>query len=890
MSASRPVARAAARGGVVPSEALSDEPALPVGLRLRDVRMVPVAVTAWAVALLVSFLPGAAGIVIATAAPAAVTALAIRRCRTRAGGGERWSPRLAKRTDPSPEVRGTASAGSRPGSPRPGSPSLGARTLDAIARAAPLAIVCLAIAAAIAGAAAAAAPARDQAAGLAGHAVTAEVSVRSLPSFGADGRLWADADTLRLGPGEDPGPLQVPVRIGIPPDAHAATLGPGTVLRLMAEAKGTDPGERAALVLFANGDVEQLSRGGPVERLAGDVRAAFIERSQRLPEPGSELLPGLAVGDVRAVSDDLDTAMKASGLSHLTAVSGSNLALVAAAGFGIVALCGGGRTTRIVVAALALAGFVVLVTPQPSVIRAAAMAGVAMAALLLGRPRAGLSVLLLAVTVLLLADPRLAAAPGFALSAAATAGLIVLAPPLAAGLGRRLPGPVALAIAVPLSAQLACGPIIALFATQQSLVSVIANLLAEPASPIATVLGLLACLAMPVPPLADLFAAAAWLPSAWIAQTAVTTAALPLATIEAPAGIGTAFAVAALSAGVFWVIVRRRPLRGPWRVLVGGLLAVAIGAAAGWGIVTGPVALLQRPADWAIAMCDIGQGDAVLVRSSGRTMLIDTGPDPEPLRRCLDDLGVTRLDLLVLTHFDHDHAGASDVAVGRADVVLHGPVDTAAHQHQLDRLERGGAEILEAAAGTTGRLGGADWRVLWPRRAEKVFPPGNDAGVILQISGGGVPRSLFLADLSATSQGMLRRLAHPHDETVVKVAHHGSADQDPQLYADLDPALALISVGAGNDYGHPRASTLDMLRALRTPIVRTDQRGTILVSEGEEGLRVWTQRPAPTDSGPPGGHATSAPTESPTRGPATSTGRAGQPAPEPLATSTARAP
>jgi competence protein ComEC len=138
--------------------------------------------------------------------------------------------------------------------------------------------------------------------------------------------------------------------------------------------------------------------------------------------------------------------------------------------------------------------------------------------------------------------------------------------------------------------------------------------------------------------------------------------------------------------------------------------------------------------------------------------------------------------------------------------------------------------------------------VLWPRRAEKVFPPGNDVGVILEIAGGGVPRSLFLADLSAVSQGMLRRMAHPRHMTVVKVAHHGSADQDPQLYADLDPALALISVGAGNDYGHPRASTLEMLRALPTPVLRTDQRGTILVSEGEDGLRVWTARPAPAET------------------------------------------
>nr|MBS1901089.1 ComEC/Rec2 family competence protein [Actinomycetota bacterium] len=768
--------------------------------------MVPVAVTAWAVALLVSFLPWSAGLLIGGSVIGTLSALVVLRWRRR-----------------------------------------GARLPAVVVGAAPLGAVCLAVAGAIGLSAAWAAPARAEAAALAGHAVTVEVSVRSLPSVGADGRLWVDADTIRMGPGEHPGALSVPVRIGVPPGPALATLGPGTVLRFTAEVKGADAGERAAAVLFARGAVVQVSRGGPIETIAGDVRAAFIARTRLLPEPGSELLPGLAVGDVRAVSDELDAAMKASGLSHLTAVSGSNLALVAAAAFGVVALCGGGRRLRVLAAVVALAGFVVLVTPQPSVIRAAAMAGVALSALLLGRPRAGLSVLLLAVTVLLLADPHLAAAPGFALSAAATAGLVVLAPPLAAGLARWLPRPVALAVAVPLSAQLACGPIIALFAAQQSLISVVANLLAEPASPIATVLGLLACLAMPIPPLADLLAAAAWLPSAWIAQTALVTAGLPLATIEAPAGVGMALIMAVLSAATFWAIAPHRPLRGPWRALVGGLVAVVLGSVTGWGIVTGPVAVLQRPADWGIGLCDVGQGDAVVVRSETHALLIDTGPDPEPLRRCLSDLGVGRLDALVLTHFDHDHAGASDVLVGRADVVLHGPVDTAAHRAQLERLQRGGARLVQASAGMTGQLGAADWRVLWPRRDDRVFPPGNDAGVILEVAGGGVPRSLFLADLSALSQGMLRRIAHPRHATVVKVAHHGSADQDPQLYADLDPALALISVGAGNDYGHPRAVTLDMLRALRAPILRTDERGTILVSQGGEGLRVWSERPAPVE-------------------------------------------
>ena len=259
------------------------------------------------------------------------------------------------------------------------------------------------------------------------------------------------------------------------------------------------------------------------------------------------------------------------------------------------------------------------------------MAGLAMLCLLLGRPRAGLPMLLLAVTVLLLADPWLSTSPGFALSAAATGGLILLAPPLARGLGRWVPAPIATVIAVPLAAQLACAPIIALFADRQSLVGVVANLLAAPAAPVATVLGLLACLAMPLPPVADLLTAAAWLPSAWIAATAQTTADLPFATVSVPAGVPAALTLSVVGAAVMRVIVPYSPLSDSpgavrrWRivgartagVVSGAIVVTVLAFGIGQAAVEGPIARLSRPQDWAIAACDIGQGDAILVRSGG---------------------------------------------------------------------------------------------------------------------------------------------------------------------------------------------------------------------------------------------------------------------------------
>ncbi|MDN3311756.1 MBL fold metallo-hydrolase [Microbacterium oryzae] len=242
-------------------------------------------------------------------------------------------------------------------------------------------------------------------------------------------------------------------------------------------------------------------------------------------------------------------------------------------------------------------------------------------------------------------------------------------------------------------------------------------------------------------------------------------------------------------------------------------------------------------------MCDIGQGDAVLLRSEGATMLVDTGPDPALLDACLTRLGIGRLDVLVLTHFDLDHVGGVDAAAGRADTVLHGPLG----EDGEEWLERAGkARRTDASVGMSGSLGAARWRVLWPRRDSRAFPEGNDASVVLAIAGGAIPRTLLLGDLGASSQAALRgsgALAGRFD--VVKVAHHGSADQDPELYRMARPALALIGVGADNDYGHPAAGILAELRSLGTTTARTDEDGLVLIGRSAHGAPwVWRERPA----------------------------------------------
>jgi competence protein ComEC len=464
-----------------------------------------------------------------------------------------------------------------------------------------------------------------------------------------------------------------------------------------------------------------------------------------------------------------------------------------------------------------------------------------MLTVLLGRPSAGLAMLSLAVCGLLVADPWLAATPGFALSVAATAALLMLSRPLLRGLGRWMPMPLALALSVPLAAQLVCGPIVALFSDTQSVIGVVANLLAAPAAPIATVIGLLACLAAPVPALADLLTAAAWLPAAWIQTTATVTAALPGATAAVPAGPVAAIVVAVLSIAVTLVLVRPRSRR--LRLAAAAVVIVALAASIARMLLIGPLAPMTTPGEWAIAACDIGQGDAVMIRSGWRTALVDTGPDPDALARCLSQTGTARIDLLVLTHFDLDHVGAAASLAGRVDTVLHGPVAEPADQRILDELAAGGAVLRDGASGTHGTLGSAEWRVVWPPPDSAAFPSGNDASLVVDIAGGGVPRMLMLGDLSAAPQRQLLSSGRVRgDYAVVKVSHHGSGDQEPALYAQIAAPVALISVGEDNEYGHPRKETLALLEAAGSRALRTDQRGLLLLGEQDGRLVVWTER------------------------------------------------
>ncbi|MFH5823552.1 ComEC/Rec2 family competence protein [Georgenia sp. AZ-5] len=621
----------------------------------------------------------------------------------------------------------------------------------------------------------------------------------------------------------------------------------GERVRLRATLVATEPGDAAA-ALAVTADPPRPAGGArwpltAVNRLRGALGAVTADLSPQ----ARGLVPGIAVGDDRALPPDLAADMRATSLTHLTAVSGAHVAIVLGAVLG--ALAWAPRRWRSAGAALALVAFVTLVRPEASVLRAAAMGAVVLAALLLGRPARALPGLCAAVVALVVADPWLARSYGFALSVLATAGLVLLARPWARWLSHLLPRWLATAVAIPAAAQAMCGPVVVLLSPALSPYAVPANLLAAPAVPPATVLGVAATLLAPAWPggahaLAVLASGCTW----WIATVARTLARLPGAQLPWPPGATGALALVVVSAVVVALLARAGPRRLGWRAVVPLAAVAAVLLLPGPRWVTSWLPDGWPPRGWLALQCDVGQGGAFLVRSGeGAAVMVDVGPAGGAAAGCLRAAGVERLELLVLTHAHADHVGGlGDVLAAVAvDRVLLGPgpepaQTVAAVLRQLEGVPTA-RPVADGgtAAGTAGTIA---WEVLWPPAAGVRALPGpdgvNDLSLALRLRAPGLD-VLVPGDLEHAGQaGLLARLRAraPDPADVVAVAHHGSARQDPALAAWLRPRLAVVSVGSDNDYGHPAPSALHLYESTGAVVLRTDLCGAIAVVPDGDGL------------------------------------------------------
>ncbi len=565
-------------------------------------------------------------------------------------------------------------------------------------------------------------------------------------------------------------------------------------------------------------------------RGAGAVRGSLRDSVAHRPAPERVLVPALVDGDDVGLDPAVADDFRATGLTHLLAVSGTNLTLVVGSLLWLARGVGVRGRWLLLVGAGGIVGFVLLARTEPSVLRAAVMGAVALVALGTDGARRGPRTLGVAVTGLLLVQPGLAVSVGFALSVLATAGIMLLAPGWRDAMARWLPRWLAEAVAVPAAAQLACTPVVAGISGQVSLVAVAANLLAAPVVGPATVVGLAGGLVgLLAPPLGRLLGTVATWCVGWIVAVAERGAALPVAAVDWGTGVPALAALTVLSLLVALLAPRllARPLPTLLLCLVTGLVVAVRPPSAGFA-----------PDGWLLVVCDVGQGDAVVLRAGeASAVVVDVGPDPAAVDTCLDDLGVEHVPLVVLTHFHADHVdGLEGVLAGRrVDRVVTSPLldPPEAVEAVAGLVAAAGAEAGVASYAATERVGQVTLQTLWPTASAPRRGPGdgstaNDQSVVLLAEVGGV-RVLLPGDLEPPGQAALGRALPDLDVDVLKVPHHGSRHQDLDLLTSLGADLALVPVGADNDYGHPDPGLLEALDAAGAQVLRTDADGALAV-------------------------------------------------------------
>ncbi len=622
-------------------------------------------------------------------------------------------------------------------------------------------------------------------------------------------------------------------------------------------------------------EVEVVGRDGGLAAAIGALRGVLLHGLNRLvPEPEAALGAGILLGVRTSIDPDLNDAFARAGLTHVVAISGWNIAIVTAI---VMALLRplerrpGGRRAVVGVAVALVAGYVLLTGASPSVVRAALMAGCLLAAKLGGSRTHAASALGLAALLMLLAAPPVLWDVGFQLSLLATAGLVWFGGAVESRVSW-LPTFVREPVALTLAAQLTTLPVILVNFERLSLVAPIANVLVVPFVPVAMAASAAASAAGVLAgalPFAGLGDAMGWLAGglAWLCLRIIiglgsTVASVPNAAVDVrvPGALAAAWLpILGLAAWALRGTGSRPPADRLHRHadvprLVRRLgrpvpiVAVATGLLLGITLVTGPDGRLH------LTVLDVGQGDAVLVEGpSGTRLLVDGGPDPErTLRRLGAELPfhARRIDILVVSHPHQDHVAGLVEVLARFDVglVLHAgiPYQNPAYDRLLS--DAAGARVATRLARAGDRLSlgaGTSVEVLYPSAAEAAAPlPDDDinnASIVLVVRHHGFA-ALLTGDAEAPVEERLLSSGRVGAVDVLKVGHHGSTSSTSVPFlAAADPAVAVISVGVGNDYGHPAPQTLRTLAAHAGLLVlRTDLDGDVEVETDGRALRVRT--------------------------------------------------
>ncbi|MDX6600960.1 MAG: competence protein ComEC [Solirubrobacterales bacterium] len=581
---------------------------------------------------------------------------------------------------------------------------------------------------------------------------------------------------------------------------------------------------------------------GHRDEIRGRAEAAL---GRGMPPREAALARGFVLGEDERIDAATVEDFRRAGLSHLLAVSGQNIALLALLAMPVLAALGMPLRARLVWILAAIAVYVPLAGGGPSIVRAGVMGALGVLATLAGRRTSRLYALGIAAVVTLAIDPGIGSDVGWQLSFAAVLGILAIAAPLRAAIAGRVGwrgwrGAVAEGAAVTIAATLSTAPLIAFHFGALSTTTLFANLLALPAVAPAMWLGMLVSIGGQVPgfPAAAPNAVAALL-LAYIAQVAAWCGRPQWAYLNLELGLsGLAASYLGLVAATVAVpvLLRRRrlallgrrlpPRRPAWHALAAATIGAAVLLIA-WHTEVSGKAASTPVGGLRVSALDVGQGDAILLQpGTAPPILVDGGPPGDGLAAKLRDSGVERLGAAIVTHEQSDHAG------GVEELLAGFPIERLLYARLGRQLRReaaaANADPTPIAAGDSFRSGRLRLEVLWP-----------PAALLEEPLGGADPNTQALVLLARWKRFSMLLTADaeagevpidPGPIDVLKVAHHGS--EDLGLGALLDrtsPGLALISVGEGNSYGHPAPRTLAQLAEHDVPTLRTDQAGTIVL-------------------------------------------------------------
>lgn len=588
--------------------------------------------------------------------------------------------------------------------------------------------------------------------------------------------------------------------------------------------------------------------------------------NQLIPEPQAALLSGILLGNDNGLPPELVQDFRNTGMTHIIAISGFNIAILAGILVGLSDPLFG-RRGAVVVTLLGLTLYTLLVGADASVVRAAIMGGIYLvAARYLGRPNFAFASLFLAGILMTILRPQTLWDVGFQLSFMATLGLMLYGTPftrwtearlerlVGRDLTRRMMGLLSEAVLITLAAQLLTLPLMFYYFQQFSLISFLANILILPAQPGVMIWGGLATLlGMLFLPVGQLFGWLVWLFLTYTIVLVRALAQVPFAVIPvslSPAGLLTLYT---LILGVTWLAGQKPAVRQ----MISGrvrqnltqrsiLLFSLVAALLVW-----QWANTQPDGQLHVAFLDVGQGDATFIQTpSGHQLLIDGGLNPTVLN---DQLGRQmpfwdkHIDLVVATHPDADHVSGLPGVFDRYHVdllITDGELAEASPIYSvvLQSADQHGATIHRAQAGEVIDFGdGVVLEVLHPGDTLDLEDR-NENSVVLRLVYGQFTM-LLTGDAGEAAEEDVLDTGRDVQSLVFKAGHHGSRTSSNEFFlAAVQPQIMVISAGKDNRYGHPHAEVLQRAADIGAVVLRTDEMGTIeLVTDGQQ--MWWQARP-----------------------------------------------